>query len=387
MKTISIDETSFPLYGIKAITSNLLVCAGGGGAAKTGVKNAIHFYKLIEESSSFTSRCLCEHDTGARAVMNIDVHPDGDILAAGMDHLCQLFEIKYKKEEDLEKVVLEELKSIATVCEAVDDNDDGEYQKCVKFSPDGKLIITGGSDGSCKIYKYPSLDLLFTIKKAHNEEVDEISVHPDSTFFTTVSKDSNAGVWRTNDGLKETELSFSLDKKDDDFFRFRNCKFSKNNDTNTTHLYTTHIPKKYSKIPISNCLVKWDISKWIPEKSVFIKRHTLSALSACGSGRYVSVGTADGSVMVYTSWNLTHVQTVGGIHDIFVTGLSFLPESKMLCEDMQQDAAILSCSIDNKCQLTLLPSRSEYSLVAFMIVFVVVIGIVFNMITYFDLEF
>ena len=37
----NIDETSFPLYGIAAVNETLLVCGGGGGAAKTGVKNAI----------------------------------------------------------------------------------------------------------------------------------------------------------------------------------------------------------------------------------------------------------------------------------------------------------------------------------------------------------
>lgn len=54
-----------------------------------------------------------------------------------------------------------------------------------------------------------------------------------------------------------------------------------------------------------------------------------------------------------------HLRTVSGVHEIFVTGLSFIPENKVLCEDMRQDAAILSCSIDNNCQVTLIPSRGN----------------------------
>lgn len=41
MTTYNLDETSFPLYGIQAINASMFVVAGGGGSAKTGVKNAI----------------------------------------------------------------------------------------------------------------------------------------------------------------------------------------------------------------------------------------------------------------------------------------------------------------------------------------------------------
>lgn len=41
MTSINLDQTSFPLYGIQSIDKELFVAAGGGGAAKTGVKNAI----------------------------------------------------------------------------------------------------------------------------------------------------------------------------------------------------------------------------------------------------------------------------------------------------------------------------------------------------------
>lgn len=41
MTAKNLDQNSFPLYAIHAINANYFVCAGGGGAAKTGVKNAI----------------------------------------------------------------------------------------------------------------------------------------------------------------------------------------------------------------------------------------------------------------------------------------------------------------------------------------------------------
>jgi len=41
MTAKNLDQNTFPLYAIYAINHNYFVCAGGGGAAKTGVKNAI----------------------------------------------------------------------------------------------------------------------------------------------------------------------------------------------------------------------------------------------------------------------------------------------------------------------------------------------------------
>ena len=56
-------------------------------------------------------------------------------------------------------------------------------------------------------------------------------------------------------------------------------RFSESKDLERSFLYTTHIPRKSSKEKPVNCLVKWDTRKWIPEHTVYIKNHTLSALA------------------------------------------------------------------------------------------------------------
>ena len=38
--------------------------------------------------------------------MNLDLSPQRDVIAVGMDHFCQLYRIDYKKENDIEKVNL-----------------------------------------------------------------------------------------------------------------------------------------------------------------------------------------------------------------------------------------------------------------------------------------
>lgn len=44
MTAKNLDQNSFPIYAIQSINDKYFVCAGGGGAAKTGVKNAIVSY-------------------------------------------------------------------------------------------------------------------------------------------------------------------------------------------------------------------------------------------------------------------------------------------------------------------------------------------------------
>ncbi|XP_066930827.1 guanine nucleotide-exchange factor SEC12-like [Clytia hemisphaerica] len=387
MTTKNLDQNTFPLYAIHAINPNYFVCAGGGGAAKTGVNNAIKLYHLKRRGNTFEAECICDLDTERRAIMNLDLSPQRDVIAVGMDHFCQLYRIDYKKENDVEKVNLKALKKVVTVPEPKDEHDeDGEYQKCVRFTPDNQHLITGGSNGYCRVFKYPTLEQRFDIK-AHTTELDEIDVHPNSKLFVSVSKDASAGLWGVNDGKKQLELSFAIDKKDDDFYRFRNCRFSENKDSKTIYLYTTHIPRKYSRTKADSCLVKWNTQKWIPERTEFIKTHIPSSLNVSKNGAFLGVGTAEGSILLYISWNMRHMRTIDNIHDSFITGLSFIPENRVLCEEMGHEAGVLTCSIDNNCTLSLFPMRTGISFHLFLFVFVCFMVIMFNIITYFDVEF
>ena len=103
--------------------------------------------------------------------MNCAVHPNKNILAVGMDNKCQLLEVDTKEEvveNSSEKkgnkgrfvatkkrtFKITEKNSVVTVddCSTKAD-DDGGFQKVVKFTADGEHVITGGSDGHVRILK------------------------------------------------------------------------------------------------------------------------------------------------------------------------------------------------------------------------------------------
>lgn len=103
--------------------------------------------------------------------MNCAVHPTANVLAVGMDNKCQLLELDIKEEvrntekvkgknktvvkEKTKKFVINELQSKVTVSPENGDekDDDVGFQKVVRFTADGKHIVTGGSDGHVTVLK------------------------------------------------------------------------------------------------------------------------------------------------------------------------------------------------------------------------------------------
>ncbi|XP_070655072.1 cell growth regulator with EF hand domain protein 1 isoform X5 [Bos indicus] len=97
-RTPELYRAPFPLYALRVDPSaGLLIAAGGGGAAKTGIKNGVHFLQLEQINGRLSASLLHSHDTETRATMNLALA--GNILAAGQDAHCQLlrFQIHQQK--------------------------------------------------------------------------------------------------------------------------------------------------------------------------------------------------------------------------------------------------------------------------------------------------
>lgn len=64
----------------------------------------------------------------------------------------------------------------------------------VKYSPDGKLLLTGGRDAHLKIWQVEDYELVKSIP-AHNWAIYDIVFNPDATLFATASRDKTLKVW------------------------------------------------------------------------------------------------------------------------------------------------------------------------------------------------
>uniref|UniRef100_UPI00398E42C6 guanine nucleotide-exchange factor SEC12-like n=1 Tax=Pristiophorus japonicus TaxID=55135 RepID=UPI00398E42C6 len=91
----------FPLYTVSAPRAGLVVTAGGGGAAKTGISNGVHFLRLERVTGSLSATLLHSYDTETRATMSMAVA--GDILAVGQDATCHILRFQEEKEKPVGK--------------------------------------------------------------------------------------------------------------------------------------------------------------------------------------------------------------------------------------------------------------------------------------------
>lgn len=368
-----------------------------GELQKTGVVNAIEVYEVKQLENKLLASSICRHDTGTKAVMNGCCHFDGrkHVLAAGLDEYCHIYTLKYKvvspeknktktedtvrkrksngneKENDAKTInfEIEEINHVVT-----DFNKDGSFQKTVQFSIDQSFLATGGADGFLRVWKYPELKKMFEVH-AHKADIDDLAISPAGNRIVTVSRDHCACVWNAKDGSKDCELKWPLS----DQYRHRACKYGLIEGNNEKfNLYTISIPVKRSQNPSPCYLAMWDSSKFTPKRMVSTGTEVLSALALSNDGTYAAVGTISGSVAVFISFSLQKLYSVREAHNIFVTGLDFLPSSKA-AEELtgDKDFTLLSISADNTIRVHQVAKRNSYSVVMILIGLLVVVCMLF----------
>jgi WD40 repeat protein len=64
----------------------------------------------------------------------------------------------------------------------------------VRYSPDGKFLLTGGRDAHLNIWKVGNYELVKSIP-AHNWAIYDIVFNPDETLFATASRDKTIKIW------------------------------------------------------------------------------------------------------------------------------------------------------------------------------------------------
>ncbi|XP_011433226.3 guanine nucleotide-exchange factor SEC12 [Magallana gigas] len=397
-------RSDFPLYAVKALDERHFLVAGGGGAAKTGIANAIEVYEVKFLSDKAVAGSICRHDTGTKSIMNGCNVYDGrnHIFAAGLDDECHIYSLKYKvtspdknekgsndvrqrksgnensanKEEEEEgtkqiQFDIEEIKQIKT-----DFHKESGFQKAVQFSRDHSILATGGSDGYLRVWKYPSMEKVFEVA-AHKSDVDDIDISPDGQKIVTVSRDHCGFVWKSKDGSKIKDLNGPQE------YRFRACRYGLiEGKKDKFNLYTISIPVKRSQKPQPCYLTLWDSESFRSKGNQETGTEVLSSLALSEDGVYAAVGTISGSVAVYISFSLKKLYYVKEAHSIFVTGLAFMPSSEAAqAITGSQDFTLLSISADNTIRLHQVAPRGSYSAALVVVLFICFITLIFWLIS------
>ncbi|XP_069881320.1 guanine nucleotide-exchange factor SEC12 [Dipodomys merriami] len=382
-RALELYRAPFPLYALRIDPgAGLLIAAGGGGAAKTGIKNGVHFLQLERINGRLSASLLHSHDTETRATMNLALA--GDILAAGQDAHCQLlrFQAHQQKGKKAEKagskeqgprqrkgaapeekksgaenkhegieLKVENLQSVRT------DFSPDPLQKVVCFNHDNTLLATGGTDGHIRVWKVPSLEKVLEFK-AHEGEIEDLALGPDGKLVT-VGWDFKASVWQKDQLVTQLHWQENGPTVSETPYRYQACRFGQVPDQpGGLRLFTVQIPHKRLRQPPPCYLTAWEGSTYLPLRTRSCGHEVISCLSVSESGTFLGLGTVTGSVAIYIAFSLQRLYYVREAHGIVVTDVAFLPEKGRGPELLgSHETALFSVAVDSRCQLHLLPSR------------------------------
>lgn len=169
------------------------------------------------------------------------------------------------------------------------------YLKVVKYSPNSNLVITGGSDGSIRLFGYyPILNLIIVIP-AHKDEITSLSIDSTSSRLISISRDRHVYIWNlkkleelgklrehqkqkelnskelNSSKLKELKLNLNnrLNGKLIDY-DFRDCSFATDPiDSKRNLLYTVHNPFIRTRPPCKSLICKWNTKSFEPDQMVY----------------------------------------------------------------------------------------------------------------------
>ncbi|XP_051263291.1 prolactin regulatory element-binding protein [Dicentrarchus labrax] len=391
----------FPLYSIKVDPkTGLVITAGGGGASKTGIKNAVHFLDIqLVGEHQYSASLLHSHDTDTRATMNMAV--GNGVIAAGQDGTCCLMSFKPCTQKEGGKAAakdggnsvqqgnarrragkgdkggqdgaaasgdMSDMKdetahiSVTGLAEVQSDlNPQDPLQKVVRFSPDLSLLLTGGTDGHVRVWEFPSLKKKFDFK-AHEGEIEDVDMSPGNKHLVTVGRDFACSVWSGNQlamGLQWLETMPQIAEKS---YRYMACRFGKVEDQkDALRLYTVQIPHKRDRKPPPCYLTKWDGKSFLPMLTAPCGTEVISTLAVSDSGTFLGLGTVTGSVAIYIAFSLQKLYYVQESHGIVVTDLAFLPDSlKGKNIKGNNETAMFSVAVDSRCQVHTVPNRNSF---------------------------
>lgn len=368
----------FPLYTVRLHPRRgLAITAGGGGAAKTGIGNGVHFLQLEQIGGRLSASLLHCHDTETRATMSMAL--SGDFIAAGQDHSCHILRLSVREgdaggEDAAEEkgprrrkgagpaergetrsgggeVTVESLHRVRT------DFSPDALQKAVRFSADGTLLVTGGADGFLRLWEFPSMKKALEFK-AHDGEIEDITLGPDNKVVTA-GRDLQCRVWQRDQLVTGLQWNENLPGTPSTAYRYQACRFGAVQDgCGALRLYTVQVPHKRERRPPPCYLTKWDGGTFLPLLTRPCGSEVISCLSVSDSGTFLGLGTVTGSVAVHIAFSLQRLYYVKEAHGIVVTDVAFVPESEHGRELLAgNEAALLSVAVDSRCKLHLLPAR------------------------------
>ncbi|KAJ3087730.1 hypothetical protein HK102_010430 [Quaeritorhiza haematococci] len=267
----------FPVFSLAyAPNKPTLFVGGGGGANRSGIRNAIlalDVNELTLDAKNVTDYELLQEDDGC---MSIAVHPKDKIIVAGVN--SPESKITAGQNANCRVFVLRNNKLVADkAVKSVDSKEGKDYQKVAKFDSEGKLLVTGSTDGKLSIWKFPALEPHIPPLDHGGEITDAdfdatgahlVSVSPQRCCVTAMSatggKDGGKTIW----SIEKPVMGSSKVP-----CAFRACRFGKGSSLGFLFLAINAKSRKRAFI------CRWNTEKWTMERSRPVAQRPITAFA------------------------------------------------------------------------------------------------------------
>eukprot|EP00510_Aplanochytrium_minuta_P001933 CAMPEP_0184016378 /NCGR_PEP_ID=MMETSP0954-20121128/6896_1 /TAXON_ID=627963 /ORGANISM="Aplanochytrium sp, Strain PBS07" /LENGTH=389 /DNA_ID=CAMNT_0026297393 /DNA_START=20 /DNA_END=1186 /DNA_ORIENTATION=+ len=325
--------TTEGLSDTEGLPLGAVLVVGGGGAARTGVKNCISVYRIVENSKGLgEAQAIVTHDTGSEVCTSIDVSPSGKYVACSMGSNCGLFQynkLKEKQDNDAEgefQLLVKwktDFPSTVPAC-----------QNVVKFGLNENMLATGGDD--CQVKLWDVQAILNAIQKrqsgdktvfeetlvekvhclaGHTKEIKDIDFEPSGKYLASASKDQGCRIWNIQTG----KLLQLLPADTASGLTYRRCQFS-----SAHELITLQIPNGGRG---SSYIVVWTMKEvekgavWTVSKVVHVSKGMATSFYLTRNEKYVGLATAGGSISLLDRATFSSLRTFNDVHNLPITGL------------------------------------------------------------------
>lgn len=193
-----------------------------------------------------------------------------------------------------------------------------DYVNSISFSPDGKLLASGGKDANVFLWDTTTGDIIKTLS-GHGYDVNSVSFSPAGKILASASKDNTIIIWDVATGDKIKTINGSS-------YSINSVSFSSDGKTLTSR----------SDDETANV---WDTETW---RRIGIKRGDRmsfqSTLSADGKLR--ASRNDDDTISVWDAETGGKITTLKG-HSDFIRTISFSPDRKMLASGSKDTTVLL----------------------------------------------
>ncbi|CAJ2678653.1 unnamed protein product [Trifolium pratense] len=289
-----------------------LVFAGGGGQGRSGIPNSVLVAYFDVASVSLSDSPVYKLGTNSELPYRMTVHPNGDGIICAMEtpKSCRWFDWDQNETAEIHKLGLKVSEKVLTELDNVG------LQLALAFDNDGTTLAAGGEDGSLRVFKWPSMETIINESNAHST-VKDLHFSFDGKLIVSLGGGGPCRVWDVSSAIALATLA------NENREIFSSCRFSQIND-GTRVLYIVAGTEKGGSI------VTWNTQTWERISSKLISRDTICAFNVSADGKFLACGTPSGEIVIVNSTNM-HIHTkIKNAHLGIITALAFSPDSRAL---------------------------------------------------------